>query len=217
MNMLSYPMALKTYVPNSTVKTNIVLHSSFSRTKHTFTSDQKDETCLMKNWNIMLDKYAGHYVVCRNGTVYSCVEEDFWTYHAGVDRRYSDINKKSISIFLTNERYLEKENNKFYAFGFVKPYNMYTGKVFEKSYKGFKYWADYDQAQIQSLALLVKQIAERHDMDLSMLRNTTEFDSQALEKASIISGANLNRDSRSLPLPDWVFELLEANNIPLKG
>lgn len=215
MNIVEYPLKPKTYVPSCTVKTNIVLHSSFSRTKYTFTKDQKDETCLMQNWNVMADKFAGHYVVCRNGTIYSCVHEEFWTYHVAADKKFSEANKKSLGIFIANERYLEKENNKFYAFGFSKPYNMYTGKVFEFPYKGYHYWADYDTAQIDALCDLLKHIAARNEIPLTMLKNTTQIDYNAFEKAGIVSCANINRDSRSLPLPDWAIQHISARGIAL--
>lgn len=213
----NYHLGVKAYVPGITEKTNIVLHSSFSRTKYTFTNDQKDETCLMKNWEIMADKRAGHYVVCRDGTIYKCIEEELWSYHVGPGRKFADANKSTISIFLTNELYLEKENGKYYAFGFNKPYNMYTGKVFENRFKDYQYWADYEEPQIDALCALLKDICDRNDMSLTMSKNTTKFDQDIVCKASIVSCANLNKDSRSLPLPAWVLDKISSNGIAFVG
>jgi N-acetyl-anhydromuramyl-L-alanine amidase AmpD len=169
----------------------------------------------MQTWNIMADKYAGHYVVCRDGRIYQCVPEEFWTQHIGPSKKFNDANKTSIAIFLTNELYLEKENGKYYAFGFNKPYNMYTGKVFQTHFKGYDYWADYDKPQIASLISLLKDVCYRNEMDLSMYKHTTRFHPQAPERCSIVSCANLNKDSRSLPLPDWVTEEISAGGIAL--
>ena len=216
-NIINHPLSVKAYVPGITKKTNIVLHSSFSRTKHTFTSEQKDETHLMKNWNIMADKRAGHYVVGRNGTIYKCFEEELWSYHVGPGKKFAEINNSTISIFLVNEAYLEKENSKYYAFGFNKPYNMYQGKVFEMKFKGYEYWADFDETQIEATVELIKDICQRNDMSLTMSKNTTKFDEDATCNASVVSCANLNRESRSLPLSSWCFDKISSNGITLVG
>lgn len=216
-NINNYPLSSKTYVYGSTKKTNIVLHSSFSRTKYTFTGEQKNENCLMKNWEIMADKRAGHYVVCRNGEIFKCLSEDVWTNHVGPGKKYLDANKSTISVFLTNEAYLEKENGKYYAFGFNKPYNMYTGKVFNTEFKGYNYWADYEDAQITALSELLKDICARHGMQLTMSKDTTKFDMRAQSAASILSCANLNRESTSLPLSAWCLDKISSNGIAFVG
>jgi N-acetyl-anhydromuramyl-L-alanine amidase AmpD len=213
----NYPLSVKAYVPGITKKTNIVLHSSFSRTKYTFTADQKDETYLMKNWNIMADKRAGHYVVGRDGTIYKCFEEELWSNHVGAGRKFADFNKSTIAIFLANESYLEKENNKYYAFGFNKPYNMYQGKVFEMKFKGYEHWADFEGAQIDATVELIKDICTRNDMSLTMSKNTTSFNEDSVCSSSVVSCANLNRDSRSLPLSSWCLDKISSNGITLVG
>jgi N-acetyl-anhydromuramyl-L-alanine amidase AmpD len=213
----SYPLSVKAYVPGNTKKTNIVLHSSFSRTRYTFTADQKDETHLMKNWEIMADKRGGHYVVSRDGTIYKCFEEESWAYHAGHGKKFNDINRSSIAIFLANESYLEKENNKYYAFGFNKPYNMYSGKVFNLKFKGYEYWADFEEPQIYALVELIKDICDRNKMNLNMSKDTTVFNESLAAKASVVSCANINKNSRSLPMPLWCFDKISSNGIAFVG
>jgi N-acetyl-anhydromuramyl-L-alanine amidase AmpD len=216
-NINNYPLSSKTYVHGSTKKTNIVLHSSFSRTKYTFTGEQKNETCLMQNWEIMADRRAGHYVIFRDGEIYKCLDEEFWTNHIGPGKKFIEANKSTISIFLTNEAYLEKENGKYYAFGFNKPYNMYTGKVFNLEFKGYSYWADYEDAQISALSELLKDICTRHDMSPTMNKNTTRFSAASQSSASIVSCANLNKESRSLPFSSWCLDKISSNGIALVG
>ena len=217
MKIYNYELAPKTYVPSYTVKTNIVLHGSLSRTKYTFTGDQRDETCLMKNWNIMADKCAGHYVVTRNGTIYRCIDEENWSQHLGPGKRFNELNRATIGIFITNEMYLERENGKYYAFGFNKPYNMYTGKVFARPFKGYDYWADYEPEQIEALTELLKDVCERNGIPLRMGKYSTSFAPELVDEAGIVSAANLNRDSYSMPLPGWVLESFESNGIVLVG
>ena len=205
-----FELSHKAFIGGHTQKTNIVIHGSLSRTKHSFTAAQNTETHLMQNWNIMADKYAGHYVIGRDGTIYSCIHEDYWANHLGNHKKFSELNKKTIAIFLCNEMYLEKENSKYYAFGFNKPHNMYKGKVFEYPFMGYNYWADYDEAQITSLGFLLKDICARQDIKPVFKRNTTNYSPGSISSAGILSCGNLNDRSYSLPFPDWVSNKLEA-------
>jgi N-acetyl-anhydromuramyl-L-alanine amidase AmpD len=213
--MRKVDLSYRTYVSAETTKTNVVLHGSLSRTKHTFTAAQNKETDIADKWNITADKSAGHYIVGRGGEVYSCVPEEYWSNHIGPGRKFNDDNKRTISIFLANELYLEKENSKYYSFGFVKPHNMYQGKVFEYQFKSFNYWADYDTAQIDSVAELLKDVCGRHQIPLSLYRHTTKHAPYAGTRAGIVSCHNLNRESYSLPFPDWVANKLESAGITL--
>jgi hypothetical protein len=121
-------------------------------------------------------------------------------------------------VFLTNELFLEKENNNYYAFGFKGLHNsLYRGKVFEKAFKGYTYWADYDEPQITSLSQLLKELSEEHSIPLTMLSKTAGFVQNADRKAGIVSGSNLNESSYSLPLPSWVTTKLNSEGIQIVG
>jgi hypothetical protein len=94
---------------------------------------------------------------------------------------------------------------------------MYSGKVFNTPFGGYEYWADYEETQIDSLADLLKDICERNDMSLTMSKNTTKFDQDIVCKASIVSCANLNKDSRSLPFSSWVLDRISSKGFALAG
>jgi N-acetyl-anhydromuramyl-L-alanine amidase AmpD len=206
----SFELSHKAYIASTSQKTNIVLHGSFSRTKYSFTAQQNSETHLMANWNIMCDKSAGHYVIGRDGTIYSCMSEESWSNHLGNHKKFSALNKRTIAVFLCNELYLEKENSKYYAFGFNKPHNMYKGEVFERSALGYKYWADYSKPQIDSLGELLKDIAIRQSIPLTISRDTLSYNPSLSAKVGILSCRNINESSFSLPLPQWVYSKLES-------
>lgn len=210
-----FEVGAKTYVSSSSKKTNIVVHSSFSRTKYTSTAAQPDETCLMLNWGILADKVAGHYVIGRGGEITSCMSEDYWSNHLGPHKRFNNLNKHSIAIYLCNEMFLEKENSKYYAFGYVHPHNMYKGKVFEQDFKGYKYWADYEEAQINSLSSLLLDLCDRHDIKKSLPGKSTDFKPYIEESAGIFFPCSVNRESRNTPLPGWVANKLELSGLTL--
>lgn len=200
----------RAYIPTLTRKTNIVLHNSFSRTKYTFTSTENSEASLIKKWNILGDKYAGHYVVGRSGDIYECLSEDFWTNHTALPKKFNDYNKSTIAVFLSNEAYLVKENSKYYAFGINRQHNIYTGPVFKKVFRGYQYWADYEVVQIKRMLCLLRDICERNGLPLTLYKNLETHDLASADKATVVSCANLNNTSFSLAFPDWVFN--EAEN-----
>lgn len=210
LDVRTFGMGARTFIPSATVKTNIVLHGSFSRTRHTFTAEQSSETCLMDTWNIIADKRAGHYVVGREGDVYKCIDEEYWTNHVGAGKSFLGINKKTISIYLANELYLNKEGGKYYAFGFNRPHNIYTGDVFEYAHMGYQYWADYNQEQIQSLITLLKAVCLRNDIPLTITSKLTKYAPSELGRVGIVSAGTLDQQAYSLPLPKWIMEQLAA-------
>ena len=163
----------------------------------------------------MADKFSGHFVVGRQGTVWQCVHEDFWSNHLFAGKKLFDFNRRSLAIFLVNEMYLEKENNQLYAFGIKKPHNIYKGPVFEHTAKGYKYWADCEELQINALINLLKDLSERHGIPLTMLRNTMEYDQNAWLNAGIISAPNANQDLYGVPLAPWVTDKMQTAGIRL--
>jgi len=211
-----YTLSSKSYIPATSLKTNIVLHGSFSRTKHSFTTDQSSEACLMQKWETVADRCAGHYVIGRDGTIYSCVDPLHWTEHVGPGKKFQQINRRAIAIFLTNELFLEKENSKYYAFGFKGQHNsLYHGKVFEADFKTYTYWADYDEPQIASLSELLRETSAAYSIPLTMLGKSAGYVQNAETRAGIVSGSNLNKDSYSLPLPSWAINKLKADGIQM--
>jgi N-acetyl-anhydromuramyl-L-alanine amidase AmpD len=215
--MLTYELQSKAYVPISTIKTHIVLHNTFSRTKYTYTAQEKDETCAMHKWDVMADKFSGHYVIGRSGSIYSCMEEEYWSNHLMLPKRMNDLNKQTIAIFLSNELYLKKENGLYYAFGMTKPYNEYKGPVFEADFKGQQYWADFEELQIKALVALLKDISKRHAIPLAMYQHTTRYNPNVWREAGIFSCANVNQEAFSLPLPKWVLDKMASTGIELVG
>lgn len=216
MNITTTPFVLspRCYVATPSTKTHIVLHGSFSRTKYTFTGADNSETCLMKRWNMLEDKFVGHYVIGRSGIVYNCVDEDSWANQSAM-RKHTDIDRKSIGIFLCNELYLIKSGSRHYAFGIEKPHNLYTGPVFDYDAKGYKVWADYDELQINALCNVLDDVCGRNGIPKSMCANTFLCDEEddRIHAAGILSHGNINPSSYSLPLPGWVLDKLQSRGV----
>ena len=214
MNTTPFTLSPRCYIATPSVKSHVVLHGSFSRTKYTFTGGDSSETCLMKRWNMLEDKFAGHYVIGRSGIVYSCIDEDYWANQTAM-RHSVDIDRGSIGIFLCNELYLIKNNNHYYAFGIDKPHNLYDGPVYDYNAKGYKHWADYDEMQINALCNLLDDVCGRNHISKTMVANTfyNNPKDDITNEAGIIAHANLNPSSYSLPFPGWVIDKLQSRGV----
>jgi len=109
---------------------------------------------------------SSHYVIDRDGTVYQMVPETLAALHVncngvrsnclascticdGSDGKLTEPYTRSIGIEIVND-------------GRINP-DGYAGPVYEDYLKsfGYRYWEDYTEAQIQSLKVLVEDIAER--------------------------------------------------------
>ncbi len=150
-------------------------------------------------------------MVGRSGTIYSCLSEDFWANHLALPKKLNDYNKATIAVFLSNEAYLKKENSQYYAFGINRPHNIYNGPVFEKAFRGYQYWANFEHVQIKRLFCLLKDICERNNLPTTIYRYLENYDLNSLERATVVSCANLNNTSFSLTFPDWVFNEAEKH------
>lgn len=119
-------------------------------------------------WNSTGERVGTHFTIDRDGTVYQTVPFDAWIYHLYVgspsnkiDKKYRDIgsayDRQSIGIELCNYGFLKPSNGKYlnYANGKVD-----TSKVtkLDKPYKGFLYWEDYTDEQIESLKYLLNYL-----------------------------------------------------------
>jgi N-acetyl-anhydromuramyl-L-alanine amidase AmpD len=92
---------------------------------------------------------------------------------------------------------------------------MYKGKVFESYLKGYKLWADYEEAQVESLGKLLVDVCDRHHISKKLILNSTDYKPYVEEHAGIFFPCNVNRDSYSLPLPVWMANKLESQGLYL--
>ena len=213
MDNLKYTNALlnpRCYIVGDTEKRNIILHGSLSRSKYTATSLEPSEASIIDRWNLMGEKYTSHYVVTRQGAIYQCMPEGYWTSQLKLPKKMYEYDRRSIHITLVNELYLEREGKTFYAFGIKQPHNRYAGPTFEQNVRGYLYWADYDKRQILTVASLISEICSRQMIPGSIQRDTMKFTPEAWDKVGILSHANVKEGSLSLPFPNWVFDDFKA-------
>ena len=148
-------------------KNHIVLH-------HTVSAGEKG---VYEWWCSDGKKVATAYVIDKDGTIYEYFDPKYWSYHLG-GKAAKIHNINSIGIEIANEGALIKQENGFYWFNGK---NKYKGEVYEKEYRGIKYWATYNNKQITAVAELIiylcnkfnipKTVYDKLDFNYELLNN----------------------------------------------
>ena len=155
------------YIQNETRKTGIVVHH---------TAGGHNPVNVADHWNVdTIGRVATHYIIGGislqgnkeyNGKIVQCIDEKFWAYHLGVRGNRGLLDMCTIGIELCNFGPLAYANKKFinYVGGVVPELQVVE---LEQPYRGFKFWHKYTDKQLESLAWLVDDIANRQSIDLS--------------------------------------------------
>lgn len=213
-------LPLNSYVQDSKFVVNqIVLH-------HTAGGSAEST---INYWMSDKQRVATHFIIDRDGTVYQCIPlEKSWGYHLYVgspgnkiDTKYKKLGQKydsqSVGIELCNYGYLNFVQGKFVN---------YVGKLIHSNrvinipnYKGYSYWEDYTNEQIESLNLLLLKLLEEYPgikqglkQDYSLIG---EIDKDALDmKPGIYSHVNYRTDKFDIyPNPKIIKMLNDLNSI----
>lgn len=125
----------------------------------------------VKNWNNdTRGRIATQYVIGGkstrgfdgfDGVVVDCMVDGGWAYHLG-NNGNSDLHPKSIAIEVCNYGWLTKDKNGNFTnyVGGIIPNDMVCDLGFK--FNGYQYYHAYTDAQIESLRLLILDIAKRY-------------------------------------------------------
>jgi N-acetyl-anhydromuramyl-L-alanine amidase AmpD len=143
----------------SRAPTQIVLH-------HTAGSTAKGA---LEWWNSQSARTGTNYVIDKDGTVYEAVSPDNWIYGLGISVKSNAVNKayKSPSYSMAIEQLgigielvcegelVVFENKPFYFEGGKKFLKEEDTITFDKPHRGYRTFAKYTQAQLDSMVELV--------------------------------------------------------------
>ena len=100
-----------------------------------------------------------------NGQVVECFPDNYIGWHLGKVGNF-DMSKYSSAVEINNFGYVTKKNGKYYNYVNAEvPESMVCDLGYE--FKGYQYWHDYTDEQIESLRLLIKH-AKRIYPDIDM-------------------------------------------------
>jgi hypothetical protein len=219
MNIKWYPLQRKQWFGQVTTKQFVVWHGTAGRTSHTPVSGQPGKaTTSIDGWNLNAERVGAPYVVDRDGTIYKTFDDSGWIYHLGLKGTRGHYDKSSVAIEFANELAVRPDGNRCYAFGMDTPNTIYTGPVLIQEWRGFDYFAQLDEAQVDAGIELTLDICRRHEIDPVFYYPSTTLDfPRCFEVATILCHSNCRADKTDLCLPKWVYEKIEAAGIKLQS
>lgn len=132
----------------------------------------------MLHYNGWLTRVGGNYTktsmytVDRKGNVYQHFDDKYYSDFVGS----KFIDKKSITITLENLGRLDKDILKDRYIDWIG--NIYKRRVnvFEKSWRGFRYWEPYTQKQIKETINLITYLCDKHNINKKVVSHNTKVD-----------------------------------------
>ncbi len=101
----------------------------------------------------------------NDGIIVRCFNSENYAYHLGAVDSY--MHSHSVGIELCNIGFLTKRGSNFYTYTGAKVNPKYVTEL-SVPFRGYKYWASYSDAQLDSLHALTIQIANQHSINLEI-------------------------------------------------
>jgi hypothetical protein len=154
---------------------------------------------------------------CIDGQIIQGFSSKFWAAHLGLQRAtfssrkipFQQLDKISIGIEICNWGNLREANGKFYN---------YVGKEMtqgiiklDKPYKGFQYFHDYTDAQIESVRQLLLLWNKRYGIPLDYCEDIWDVTPRALRgEAGVFTHNSVRRDKIDIYPHPKMIEMLKS-------
>ena len=217
MNIQNYPLKPGQWVPTVTQKKYVVWHGTTGRTSATPINGHPGKaTSTIDWWNQEPARIGAPWVVDRDGTIFKTFDDREWIYHLGIVHTNGKYDKSSVGIEIANEVDLRLDGDELYACGKITPNTRYVGEHFVENWRGGKYWAKLDEAQVDACIELTLDICNRFDINPLFYYPSTKFDfPNCFNQATIICHSNCREDKTDLILESWVLDKIKAAGIPI--
>jgi hypothetical protein len=217
MNVQQYPLKKGQYFPDLTAKKFVVWHGTAGRTMHTPVSGRPGKaTTSIEAWNLTADRVGAPWLVDRDGTLYQTFNDAGWIYHLGLKGTKGLYDKQSVAIEFANEGPLDLDGDKLYAFGMNTPNTVYNGPFIAHDWRGFNFFAQLDEPQVDAGIALTLEICKRNNIEPVFYYPSTTYDfPRCFQLATVVCHSNCRADKTDLCLPQWVYEKIEAAGIRL--
>jgi N-acetyl-anhydromuramyl-L-alanine amidase AmpD len=196
MNIRSVEFAASHYIDESVSKRQIYLH-------HTAGNDNAEG--VFRYWASNKERVATFAVIDSAGTIWQGFPSHSWAYHLGVRQKtfsefslpYQNLDRQSIGIELCNWGYLAKASNGDYVTYLNKVVPESQVIELEAPFKGYKYWHNYTDEQIQAAKELIQMLCERYDIPMTYDEDIWSVTKRALSGASGIFTHNSVRKDKT--------------------
>jgi N-acetyl-anhydromuramyl-L-alanine amidase AmpD len=192
-----YKLSIKNYIPIDTQKNQIIIGNTLN-----------DDMRHYIGWTTKLNgnyKKTAPFTISRNGEVYQHFNPKYFSKFFGNN---NDLNTKSIVILLENYGYLFKNHEKNVFITWNGDIYKQQDLVVEKRWRGYQFWAEYTEKQLESLVELVCFLCDRFNIPLSVIgHNTKVF--QLEDFKGVLYKSNLE-SYYSDPNPNLDYEKLKT-------
>ena len=114
--------------------------------------------------------FLPHYVITKTGVIYNIIKPN--TYSNYMENENYD--KKSIVICLENLGWLKKNTLDSSYSNWIG--DIYKKKVYEKKWRGHFFWDKYEDKQIISLIMLLKELCKKFKIPIESLGHNVKQD-----------------------------------------
>lgn len=166
--IIDYPLKSGQYINSINTKKMVFLHH---------TAGNANPYACIDDWNRDSRGEIGtHFVIGgintsgHDGLILRAINEKNHAYHLGNDAGKplpSIMTTSSISIELCNFGWLTLKNGKYYTYVNSTIDSKYVVKL-DKPFRGYEYWHDYSDKQIESLKYLLNYIKNIHKIDIKL-------------------------------------------------
>lgn len=207
MNIKQVEFPLSQYFQEEHKKSQIYLH-------HTAGGPSGEN--VFKHWANNKERVSTCVAISNDGTIVQGYSSRFWGYHLGLTAqpfakfgvKYQSLDRISIGIEICNWGYVKPKDGKF--FNYV---NREVKDVIEldKPYKGYKFWHNYTDAQIESTRQLLKLWESRYGINLKYHDDIWDLCKRALAGENGVFTHNSVRKDKSdiYPHPKMI-EMLKS-------
>jgi N-acetyl-anhydromuramyl-L-alanine amidase AmpD len=114
--------------------------------------------------------YLPHYVISKDGKIFNIMEPTMYSNYM----ENEDHDKKSIIICLENFGWLKKNTLDTSYSNWIG--DIYKKKVYEKKWRGHFFWDRYEDKQVVSLTMLIKELCEKFKIPTECLGHNVRQD-----------------------------------------
>jgi len=197
MNVGEYMLDESNYIKEDTKKSKIVLMNTLN-----------GGMSHVNGWRTRMNgeyKHTSAFTIDRDGVVHQHYPPEYWSKVFN-----KKVDKEIIPISLVNYGYLKMENPETGFITWLR--DIYNGEeVFEKRWRGYRYWEPYTEAQKNSAVSLIDGLCETFDIERNSVPYNIKIDSPESFNG-IMYRSNFDKYYCDLS-PAWDFTLFTVKEI----
>lgn len=194
-NNETYKLPESNYIKNRGLKKQIILCNTFNNN--------------MRHYVGWLHRYHGYFnktapfTISSTGIIYKHFEPEYQSnFFDNIE-----LNKKNIIILIENDGWLIKNINKNCFINWTNDIYREPSTIFEKKWRGYDYWCNYNEKQLESTIKLVKYLCLEFNLPMTVVNHNTYIDNFE-DLSGVLYRSNINKNSTDLN-PSWEFEIFK--------